>query len=462
MTYASSSSIFGLVIIGGGPAGIATLLAAHYSGDLKALLEDGVLIVEKTSDVGSGSIGSYGINSDSSGATFVDCLRSAIPTDLTRLYDTPLAKQLLAKGDGAVPLSDVGAFLRTVGSVLGEMISASGGEILTKHEALEIKRKDDIWLVEVVDPSGRTRIIKARNVVLATGAEQPVARLDEETVSGISLSESCRGRLVQSDEVLKSGGLRMIADRLSRSHDPRVVVVGGSTSAAAVCRALLHDLPELQFSKGGVTLLHNRPLRLYYPSISAAREDAYADFTLQDLCPISGKLYRFAGFRLDSRELVMQLLGIGGRAPEPRLTSILLDQSSQATARRLLADADLVVPALGYRPNALRVSDSCGVPIKLFASTGNRRPLVDLRCRVLDDGGEPLPNLFGIGLAAGFVPSGSLGGEPSFRGQANGLWLWQKDVGQLIVDALKETLCIEGARPRVHAGGQEVMEGSRA
>jgi hypothetical protein len=29
-----------------------------------------------------------------------------------------------------------------------------------------------------------------------------------------------------------------------------------------------------------------------------------------------------------------------------------------------------------------------------------------------------------------------LGGEPSFRGQANGLWLWQSDVGGLIVDAI--------------------------
>jgi hypothetical protein len=47
-----------------------------------------------------------------------------------------------------------------------------------------------------------------------------------------------------------------------------------------------------------------------------------------------------------------------------------------------------------------------------------------------------LPQLFGIGLAAGFVPSGRLGGEITFRGQANGLWLWQHDVGSLIISAL--------------------------
>ena len=63
-------------------------------------------------------------------------------------------------------------------------------------------------------------------------------------------------------------------------------------------------------------------------------------------------------------------------------------------------------------------------------------PMVDRQCHVLDGNGEPISTVFGIGLAAGFVPSGPLGGEPSFRGQANGLWLWQHDVGALIVNAV--------------------------
>ena len=46
--------------------------------------------------------------------------------------------------------------------------------------------------------------------------------------------------------------------------------------------------------------------------------------------------------------------------------------------------------------------------------------------------------LYGIGLAAGFVPWGALGGEKSFIGQANGLWLWQNDIGQMILDQLLE------------------------
>ena len=60
--------------------------------------------------------------------------------------------------------------------------------------------------------------------------------------------------------------------------------------------------------------------------------------------------------------------------------------------------------------------------------------MVDRHCRVLAADGSVVPGAFGIGLAAGFVPWGALGGEPSFRGNANGLWLWQNDVGQMIVD----------------------------
>jgi hypothetical protein len=110
----------------------------------------------------------------------------------------------------------------------------------------------------------------------------------------------------------------------------------------------------------------------------------------------------------------------------------LNDESSLA----LLNNADLVIAALGYRPRALPVFDQAGRQVPLQAETGPQARLVDDHCRVLDADGNPLPHLFAIGLAAGFVPHGRLGGEPSFRGQANGLWLWQSDVGGLIVDAI--------------------------
>jgi hypothetical protein len=194
-------------------------------------------------------------------------------------------------------------------------------------------------------------------------------------------------------------------------------------------------MPGVTFGPRGVAILHRRPLRIYYPSVDAALADNYTEFGPEDICPVSGRVFRLAGFRLESRELIMRARGLAGRPAEPRLHLHKLGEND-AESLALLDDADLVIAAQGYRPRALPVFDVAGLPVALHSQTGPQAPLVDGQCRVMDAAGEPLPNLFAIGLAAGFVPHGKLGGEPSFRGQANGLWLWQSDVGGLIVDAL--------------------------
>ena len=98
---------YNLVIIGGGPAGIAPMLAAHREGMLGELLAAGVAVIERGAHIGGGLLGSYAINSDSSGRTFADCLLGSgqEETDLTRLADHPMTRQIEAAGDGAVPLS---------------------------------------------------------------------------------------------------------------------------------------------------------------------------------------------------------------------------------------------------------------------------------------------------------------------------------------------------------------------
>lgn len=432
---------FGLVIVGAGPGGLAPLLAAHRQGRLGELLAAGVAIVERSSTLGGGTIGGYAINSDSSGTTFVDCLKAPGDTPLTALRDHPLTRKLATAGEGAVALRDAGQFLDLVGATLGDMVAAHPAcAVLTQHEALSVARDPDgrfnEWRVSVRAANGELRTLISRQVVLATGARQPAQRLAAEQVGGESLAARVGDRLVQSGDVLSTGGLEQVTARLAARPSPRVAVVGGSTSAAAVSHALLHRMPGVHFEAGAITLLHRRELRIYYPDVASALAEGYTEFTDDDLCPISGRVFRFAGFRLDSREMVMQARGIGGRAPEPRLALHLLQQPTDAAAWRILDAADLVVAAMGYRPNALPVLDRAGKDIALLAHSGPQQPLVDGQCRILDAAGEPIGGLFGIGLAAGFVPRGALGGEPSFRGQANGLWLWQNDVGGLIVNAV--------------------------
>jgi hypothetical protein len=106
---------------------------------------------------------------------------------------------------------------------------------------------------------------------------------------------------------------------------------------------------------------------------------------------------------------------------------------------QVLDAAHMIIPAFGYRPRTLPIFGPRAEPIRLFCEKG-RHPLVDDTCRVLDEMGQPIPGYFGIGLASGFVPSGPLGGEPSFSGQTNGLWLYQNGVGGIILNGVLDRL----------------------
>ena len=424
-----------LVIVGGGPAGLAPLLAAHRNGLLGELLSCGVAIVEASDDIGNGGIGRYSINSDSTGTTFVDCLRGPEASELTALQSHPLAQDIAAAGDGPVPLHLAGRFLSLVGHTLAAMVAAHPAcAVFAGHRAIRTQRMLHAWHTTTEDRSGRLDTLASRFVVVATGATQPPERLSDEMVGGINLVQRYGHKLLQSGDVFVSGGLERVGGHLAASPRPRVAIVGGSTSAAAIANALLQR-PAIRFGAGGVTMLHRRPLRIYYPCVQDALDDGYTEFTEADICPISQRVFRFAGFRLDSRDLIMRARGIGGRPAEPRLALHQL-QPDDPAAVAIMDRADLVIAALGYRPLAVPVFDADGTPVVLHAQTGPSAPMVDAACRVLDAQRRPLAGLFGIGLAAGFVPRGKLGGEPSFSGQANGLWLWQNDVGMLIAEAV--------------------------
>jgi hypothetical protein len=269
--------------------------------------------------------------------------------------------------------------------------------------------------------------------VIATGGHQPLDRLVSQRVAGAPLVELAGDRLLQSDDVLSIGGLAKVADLLAGKRNPRIAVIGGSTSALTTVALLLRSRPGLPFGAGGVTLLHRRPLRPFYHSVEAAHAEGFTDFTPDDICPVSGFVYRLAGFRLEARELVLRMLGVDGRAPDPRVALHRIEGDDEG-ARSIVREADLVIAGLGYRPRALPVERHDGSPLALGADVG--RAMVDKHCRVVDADGIAIPGLYGIGLAAGFVPWGKLGGEASFVGQANGLWLWQNDVGMMIVDQL--------------------------
>jgi hypothetical protein len=425
---------FGTVVIGGGPAGLAPLVWAARHGLLPLLARDGLVVVERGQALGSGAIGDYGIGSDTLADTFLECLDGIEEPRLVSLQAHPTTEALRAYKGGPAPLPLVATFLAALGAAMQGAIEAAGGTVLLGHEALSARRSPDGGWLTTLRARGSERTIASRYILLATGGLQNRDILFTTPVAGRPLLPDFADRLMLSSEVLGLGGANEVMRRLVGRAAPQVTIIGGSHSAVATANLLLHRIPGLDFGAGAITLLHRRPLRIFYPSAEAARQDGYTDFSPEDVCPLTGRLFRLAGFRLEARELVMRALGIGGRPPEPRLC--LHHLTGETEGRGLIERADLVIAALGYRPRALHVLQADGRELALLASGPGDQPLVNSACQVLDAQRQPVPGLLGIGLAAGFVPQGGLGGEPSFRGQTNGLWLWQNPVGAIVAQAL--------------------------
>ena len=138
-----SFDLTNLVIIGGGPGGVAPLLAAHRRGRLAELLEAGVTIVERGNSLGAGATGDWCINSDSTGFTFADCLAGPNDGELAALREHPLTKEMGEAAQGSVNLRRAGQFLGFVGKAIYELVAASPrGEVLTCHHAISVRQTE--------------------------------------------------------------------------------------------------------------------------------------------------------------------------------------------------------------------------------------------------------------------------------------------------------------------------------
>lgn len=425
------------LVIGGGPAGVAMLTAASKDGRIDQLGTAGLVLVERSDTVGAGQLGRYAINSDTTAETFLTAIADNPYSGIQALASHPSTRGIIEHEGGlGVPLARVGPFLEALGEQIARVASASGGVILTRHEALGSRRgTDGVWRTQLRRLSD-DHVFEAasRNLVIATGGYQSTDWLAEYQVGGESLVAQAGDRLLQSDQVLAVGGYEALRARIGDRRAPKIAVIGSSTSAVATVGLLLRERPALPFGAGAISLLHRRPLRPFYRSVEAALKEGFTDFGPDDICPVLGAVYLLAGFRLEARELVLRMLGVDGRAPEPRVRLHRIAPGEDASARAAIAEADLVISCLGYRPRGFPVEEADGRRIALAGDTG--APMVDSACRVLGSDGAAVPHLYGIGLAAGFRPAGALSGERSFRGQINGLWQWQNNIGRLIVDAV--------------------------
>ncbi|OBA79568.1 hypothetical protein A9W99_20290 [Mycobacterium sp. 1164966.3] len=433
-TAADESPMYETVILGGGPAGTGSLVWAARHGRLGTWLDSGVALVEQTGQLG-GALGQYPLNADSRGTSFLECLDGPhCEAALTGVRADPVTTELERWREGRPTLRLVNRFERCVGSaILSEFARHPNSRAFTGATALAIRQeRGGPVAILIATQGGRRSVIRAASAVVALGGRPITSWSGVELGTGLCLGD-WRSKILASHRLLTRGGAQEVGRRLARiNREPRVVIVGGAHSAFSSAWMLLEQVPGLRFGPRSVHILHRSEPRPTYVSRGAAWADRY-EFSESDVCQVTGRVHRLGGLQGDGREVWRRIHGKPGAERDERAVTMPINSLTRAELKGLLDNADLIVPALGYRLATIPIYDADGHPVRL-ASTG---PAVRADARLLAADGTPVPGVFGVGLGSGFVPWGAMAGEASFAGQQNSLWLYQNGLGELIYNSTR-------------------------
>lgn len=421
------------VIIGGGPGGLGPVLWAAQRGLLPGWLDRGVAVVERQPHLG-GTLGRFGIKSDSLGGSYLECLEAAdLPPELKQLRDEPVAYEMAWYRDSFPPLTLVDRYMRRVGVALAAMLAErSALHLCTEARAIRLRRDGSVE-VEITGSDGRESVLAARSVVVALGGRQ--LWMHGELKPGLTLAGCQMRHVMPSDRALSTAGLKEADQILAEAGRRPILILGGSHSAYSVAGAFLGLPGAERLATGQIVILQRREPRIFYPDRQAALDDLY-EVEPGDICPRTQRVNRMGGLRGFGREMWRRTTLRPRTTPEPRVVTMDMRRLSVGGLRAMIAEAALVVPSFGYRSAMLPVFDVGGERLTLNAELGG--VAVGEQSRLLLADGTTVPNLFGIGLGTGYKLPASMGGEPNFDGQANSLWLYHNDIGAIIYRAIAE------------------------
>ncbi len=426
-------ALLSCVIIGGGPGGLGPLVWAAQRGHLPDWLDEGVAVVERGGRLG-GSLGRYGINSDSLGGSYLECLDpDVIPEPLRRMRDEAVTHEMAVYRDTYPPLPLVDRYMTRIGVAMTEILAEHPASALHLHtEARSVHlRSDGSVAVFVHGPDGHARTLLAQSAVVAVGGHQPWR---DQSLLGLRFTD-CKARLMPSNDLLSHAGLAEANTILGTAGDRQIVILGGSHSAYAVAWALLELPAAARLRAGQVVIVQRRPPRVFYPNRAAAEADSYPVHP-GDICQRTQRVNRMGGLRGHGRDIWRRIMARPGCKPESRIAIVDVADLDAEELRMLLDEAALVAPCLGYRSATLPIIDQAGHRLALRADANG--DAVGDDCRLVLADGSVLPNVYGIGLGTGFRPSLGMGCEPNFSGQANSLWLYQNDIGATIYRGVHE------------------------
>ncbi len=424
---ATNKACYDVLIIGGGPAGTGLLMKALKDGARNNFFDRRVALVEQSPQLITGSITQYDVNSDTLSDVFLECLEGAASSFINTEKLRDEIEFVRSYKGMPIPLPKLEGYFKKLGDLLQDaLVRAQKCEFFMNTAVNKVVQNEDGTYT--VHLSGKCEPITTRQIVLATGGvPKTLAGVNETFAKTISLSQY-RDKITHSDRILKSGLDHGLKQKLQ--HCPKVVILGGSHSAFSVAHYLLRGTASIPFSDGDIQLWSTTSPKIYFNTREEALASGYDDFGEEDFCPVTGKLYRLAGLRMDGRELYMQMLGVGQSPTEKRAVHHVYTNQREELDEQLKS-ASLIIAAYGYTLNVIPFFNAKGEKIYFKGEKCNH--WVNDNCELLDTNGQVIPNIYATGLATGFIPKGELGGESSFMGQTNGIWYYQNAIADLIM-----------------------------
>ncbi len=431
---------FGFAVAGFGPAGCGFIVHAIKSNAIKALIDQGLVIIDRSATPGAGKVGDYQLTGNSLSRAFLDCLDDpALAWLFDDLNETePSIQRLRELEQDAPPLDIVGDFLRAMAkTTLDYLVEEYGVPVLLETEIDRIQLNDDgDYLLSLHNKkSGQAFAMATKNIISALGGRQAKKVVEEtEVAPGIALGNATDHLMVSDDFLMMSDEAIRDAIPIDGGRAPDIVIVGGSHSAISTIDRLTQALVPAGLKR--LTMLHASPLRLYFASAEEARAENYPFDDPGDICPMSGRVNRFGGLRYRSLDVAKSILKTG-RMPEHdvEIHWMRLKSTDTSVISKALRDAPAVISAMGYQANLPPVIDAAGADVALC--NWPRGVEVDGHGRVKTVYQGSLRGFYAIGIGSTLLRrSEAIGGETSFRGVADGVWLYHNHGGGVILNAL--------------------------
>jgi hypothetical protein len=400
-----------LQLIGAGPAGMSLLLAlcnrvaaSPADATLERELLDSLQVFEAGPRPG-GKMAAYRVNANTSSHDVIQGIADGTPFAAVRdaYVSHPRTQNEL------IPLAEIGRLM--VEPLAQAMLDYLGERLHCGVGVARIEMGEQGFAS--FDTDGNL-LQRSDALVLCCGARE------------VSLPE-----LAEYEDRWEGSGSFLMRDDLDGLADDGapIVIIGASHSAFSCAWRLLYDPLFGEFARGRDIFVLKRRERIKLrctPEFAAAHGIEYDPE--QDVCPVSGLVFRNAGLRKDAKQLYLDIRD--GR--ETRVRIVQMD--SLAEQRELLERASLILQATGFASNLPRIERD-GRRIEVGNPTQNGE-LHD------PETNQIVPGLYGMGLGFNIVPEDALG-EASFRGGLHGFQSYPLAIAPRIIESLQARLTAE-------------------